>query len=71
MLRGIIAEGKFSEANISYSLNIARYVNLKLMHAQAQMTAVVMNLKRFIKSVSKKTYTKNNPVGYQGELIAS
>jgi hypothetical protein len=71
VLRGIIAEGKFSEANINYSLNIARYVNLKLMHAQAQMTAVVMNLKRFIKSVSKKTYTKNNPVGYQGELIAS
>lgn len=71
VLRGIIAEGKFSEANIIYNLNMARHVGLRLMHAQAQMTAVVMNLKRFIKVLARKTYTKNSPLGRQRELLAS
>jgi transposase len=61
VIRGILAEGKFFEANILYDLKNARYVGLKLMHAQAQMTAVVINLKRFLK-VIKSRKDKENPI---------
>jgi hypothetical protein len=58
VLRGIIAEGKFFQTNILYRLNMARYVGIKLMHAQAQMTAIVVNLKRFIKVMRNKNTAK-------------
>lgn len=58
VLRGILAEGKFFEANVLHGLNNARYVGKKLMHAQAQMTAVVLNLKRFLKALLRKEYTE-------------
>lgn len=54
VIRGILAEGKFFEANILYSLNRAKHVGIKLMHAQAQMTAIVINLKRFLKVMIKR-----------------
>jgi hypothetical protein len=59
VLRGIIAEGKFFEANILHRLNSARYVGLNLMQAQAQMTAVVLNLKRFFRVLRKRSSLKN------------
>lgn len=58
VLRGILAEGKFFEANILHGLKNARYVGKKLMHAQAQMTAVVLNLKRFLKALLRKENVK-------------
>lgn len=54
VLRGILAEGKFFEANILYGLKNAKYVGIKLMHAQAQMTAIVINLKRFLKVIKHR-----------------
>lgn len=59
VLRGILAEGKFFEANILHDLKNARYVGKKLMHAQAQMTALVLNLKRFLKALQRKEITKD------------
>ncbi|HZJ56944.1 MAG TPA: transposase [Clostridia bacterium] len=60
VIRGILAEGKFFEANILYGLTIARYVGLILMHAQAQMTAVVINLKRFLKVIKNRKDKANS-----------
>jgi hypothetical protein len=57
VLRGILAEGKFFEANVVHGLKNAKYVGKKLMHAQAQMTAVVLNLKRFLKALLRKENT--------------
>ena len=54
VLRGILAEGKFFESNELYGLKNARYAGKKLMYAQAQMTAVVMNLKRFLKVLRRR-----------------
>lgn len=61
VLRGILAEGKFFEANILCGLKNARYVGKKLMHAQTQMTAVVLNLKRFLKALLRKENTEKPP----------
>lgn len=72
VLRGIIAEGKFLEANNNYSLNISKHVSLPLMQAQAQITAIIINLKRFIKvSKARKNIKKNAPPGPDRQLIAS
>jgi hypothetical protein len=54
ILRGILAEGKFSEANLQYGLKNARYVGKILMAAQAKMTAVVINIKRFLKVIYRR-----------------
>lgn len=54
VLRGILAEGKFFEANIMHDLKNARYVGKKLMYAQAQMTATVLNIKRFLKVLLRR-----------------
>lgn len=60
VLRGIIAEGKFFQANKLYSLNIAKHVGVTLMHAQGQMTAIVINLKKIIKVIHRKEDAKNS-----------
>jgi hypothetical protein len=62
VLRGILAEGKFFEANVMHGLKNARYVGKKLMHAQAQMTAVVLNLKRFLKAMLRKEATDKKSI---------
>lgn len=62
VLRGILAESKFFEANVLHGLKNARYVGKKLMHAQAQMTAVVLNLKRFLKALLRKENTEKPPI---------
>lgn len=54
VIRGILAEGKFFEANILYGLKTARYIGKVLMTAQAKMTAVVINLSRFLKVMKRR-----------------
>lgn len=71
VLRGIIAEGKFFEANTLHRLNLARYVGLNLMQAQAKMTAVVLNLKRFFKVMRKRNSLKNFAQINPGHFVAS
>jgi Transposase DDE domain len=68
VLRGILAEGKFFESNKLYGLKNARYVGKKLMHAQAQMTAVVMNLKRFLK-VLRRRQSQEKPTFEQSRTL--
>lgn len=62
VLRGILAEGKFFEANVLHGLKNARYVGKKLMHAQAKMTAVVLNLKRFLKAMLRNGGIVKQPI---------
>jgi hypothetical protein len=71
VLRGILAEGKFFESNILYGLKSARYVGIQLMHAQAQMTAVVMNLKRFLKVIKRRKNSAKTIFGkFQSPIAA-
>jgi hypothetical protein len=70
VIRGILAEGKFFEANILYNLNEAKHVGIKLMHAQAQMTAIVINIKRFLKVLVKRNNMENH-IGKQMPYLAA
>ena len=71
VIRGILAEGKFFEANILYNLNEAKHVGIALMHAQAQMTAIVINVKRFLKVITRRNNSKNETYEELPYLIAN
>ena len=71
VIRGILAEGKFFEANILYNLNQAKHVGIALMHAQAQMTAIVINVKRFLKVITRRKNSKNETYDELPYLVAN
>lgn len=58
VIRGILAEGKFYQANKMFGLDNSIYTGTDKMSFQAKMTATILNIKRFLKVLAGRAMGK-------------
>lgn len=67
VIRGILAEGKFYQANIMFGLDTSIYTGEEKMSFQAKMTAMIINIKRFLKVLTRREVEKRSEI-FSGEI---